>query len=351
MMEIFDVIIVGGGPAGLQCAWVLSGSSLKVLLVEKNRQFGEKVCAGGITRKDLEILDLPDHLLEQKVSRTAIHSPLNKSKTQTSSPFVFTIDQLELGAWMRERLSGTPVNIITNTRVTRVTEDRIVTEGNTEYGYRYLVGADGYGSVVRRYIGLPVRHRLVGIQYRIPMNGRVPWLEMYLHSGFFHSWYAWSFPHRDTFGIGVCFDPRKVSTKTYTARFERWVRRMGIDPDGASRKSAPISYDYRGHRFGRIFLTGDAGGFASGLTGEGIYQALVSGEAAARKILDPGAHCHQLEAVIRYNRIQRKVMKAFYYSGPFRFVIHELLILILNFGPVKKRLNDAFTKATPDRGT
>ena len=55
-METFDVIIVGGGPAGLQCAKELSNSHLRVLLLEKDAIFGDKLCAGGLTLKALGVL-------------------------------------------------------------------------------------------------------------------------------------------------------------------------------------------------------------------------------------------------------------------------------------------------------
>jgi flavin-dependent dehydrogenase len=50
MSNRFDVIIIGAGPAGIACAEALAGSSLSVLLVEKNETGGPKICAGGLTR-------------------------------------------------------------------------------------------------------------------------------------------------------------------------------------------------------------------------------------------------------------------------------------------------------------
>jgi 2-polyprenyl-6-methoxyphenol hydroxylase-like FAD-dependent oxidoreductase len=50
MNNRFDVIIIGAGPAGIACAEALAGSSLSVLLVEKNETVGPKICAGGLTR-------------------------------------------------------------------------------------------------------------------------------------------------------------------------------------------------------------------------------------------------------------------------------------------------------------
>jgi flavin-dependent dehydrogenase len=342
-MKVFDVIIVGGGPAGLRCAEILSGSPLSVLLVEKNTDTGAKVCAGGITRKDIEILHLPEKVIGRKVTHTAIFSKYNRSMTETGSPFVFTIDRKELSAWQRSLLGSKNVTLLDGSRVTKVEADRVTLDDHEVIGFRNLVGADGYASVVRRFLGIPVERRLIGIQYRVPINGRLPRLEMHLHPRYFHSWYGWVFPHRDTLGVGFCLDPAKVSITRYAKRFERWMESRNIELTGAVYESAPISYDYRGFQFGNIFLAGDAGGFASGLTGEGIYQALVSGEAAARRILDPEHISEPLKTVIRYNSIQRKIMNVFYYAGPLRYLIHEVLLLLLNFGPIKKRLHRSFT--------
>ena len=61
-MEEFDVIIVGGGPGGLNCAYHLCNSKLRVLLVEKNDVIGKKVCAGGLTKKAVDYLSIEKSL-------------------------------------------------------------------------------------------------------------------------------------------------------------------------------------------------------------------------------------------------------------------------------------------------
>lgn len=344
-MKQFDVIIIGAGPAGLQCAHALSGSGLDILLIEKENAPGNKACAGGITFRDMEILDLPDDVVERKVTDVGIFSRLNGNTTQTPTPFVYTIDRKKLAAWQMNRIGRTAVTMLMESKVTAIDKNKVIVNGTDEYGYRFLVGADGYGSIVRKYLGLPLGDRLIGIQYRVPINGSVPRLEIHLHSKYFHSWYGWVFPHSDTLRIGACYDPQRVSSRKRQRRFEQWLDRNHVDRSEAMYESGPIPYDYRGFRFGNIFLTGDAGGFASGLTGEGIYQALVSGEAAARKIMDPDGIYEPLEEVIRYNRIQRKIMKVFYYAGPARNLIHELLIALMGAGPVKRKIHKGFTAA------
>lgn len=57
----YDVIIVGAGPGGLECAYRLKDSHLSVLVLEKSPRIGPKVCAGGVTETE-QIVDVPDEM-------------------------------------------------------------------------------------------------------------------------------------------------------------------------------------------------------------------------------------------------------------------------------------------------
>jgi geranylgeranyl reductase len=342
-MKTYDVIIVGAGPAGLHCAETLKFSGLSVLLLEKNGVLGQKVCAGGITGKDIDLLHLPEKLFEHKVTSTKLSSIFNQSATDARQPFVYTINRKELANWQWERLKYSNIEMVVSAQVTEVKRNKVIVNGTSEYRFHNLVGADGYASIVRRYLGLPVKARLIGIQYQVPLNGSPPRFELYLHNHYFHSWYGWIFPHRETLAVGCVADPRYVSSQKLKRKFHQWLKKNNFDLTGAEYESQPIGCDHRGWEFGNIFLAGEAGGFASWLTGEGIYQCLVSGKAVAQRILDKNHHSEELDKVIRYNRIQRKITKVLIYSGPFRFVLHELLILAMKSSFVKKRINGAMT--------
>jgi geranylgeranyl reductase len=79
-------------------------------------------------------------------------------------------------------------------------------------------------------------------------------------------------------------------------------------------------------------LIGDAAGLASGLTGEGMYQALVSGETAARAIIDPDCDCGELERLVAK---QKKHLRVAALSATNRIVniaTMEILLLALRAG-------------------
>jgi geranylgeranyl reductase len=121
-----------------------------------------------------------------------------------------------------------------------------------------------------------------------------------------------------------------MSPKLLRENFHNWLAAKGIDISQARYRSAPINYDCRGLQFGNIFLVGEAGGFASGLTGEGIYQALVTGEEAAKIILGATDPSDAYKYILRYNRIQEKIIKMLHGSGPLRGTLQELIVMLLN---------------------
>jgi len=344
MMEEFDVIIVGGGPAGLQCARELSRSSLRILLLEKREGFGDKLCGGGLTTKALDVLPLPDHIIEQKILRTFIHSRRRNAGTVTSVPALFTVDRRVLGGYQRSLLEGTAVEVKANSQVIEIRDNSVVLKDGTAYGFRYLVGADGYSSMVRRHLGLKVQKKLIGFQYTIPVQVEYPALEIFMDARRFSVWYAWIFPHGDRIAVGCCCDPRRVDPQKIKDGFHNWLKDRKLDPGDASLESYPIAYDYRGVKFGNTFLVGEAAGLASGFTGEGIYQSLVSGQEVAKMIIDPMHKPIQLEQVLKYNRVLERVMALFRWAGPLRGALQEYLVILMNNEWLRKKVNAQFSR-------
>ena len=91
-----------------------------------------------------------------------------------------------------------------------------------------------------------------------------------------------------------------------------------------------------GFDFGNIFLVGDAGGFASGFTGEGIYFGLVSGREVARKIIDPKYNCEEILEILRIKHYHEITLNLTSFlvrmTGPFSNFLYKFL---LSFGKNK----------------
>ena len=125
--------------------------------------------------------------------------------------------------------------------------------------------------------------------------------------------------------------------------FKLWLDKNGYDLSNAHYESWPISYDYRGYNFGNIFLIGEAAGLASGFTGEGIYQSLTSGDTVARTILDSSYSSKAMDDVLKYNKIQYRIMKFLYFAGPFRGMFQSLVIMAMNNKMIKAKINAGFS--------
>jgi geranylgeranyl reductase len=327
-MHSFSVIIIGAGPGGLACATLLAEKGLDVLVLEKNAVPGPKVCGGGITWRGL-IQRVPESLIDRAFPAQHIRSTLQETVLQSDSPMVATVRREHLGEWMHEQARAAGAVVRTSCRVGKITPNSVETSQGT-FGYRQLVGADGSRSLVRRYLGIPTEKLGLGIHFRVP--GQFEKMEWHLNDTLFGNGYAWIFPFRDMASVGVYGAIPGNSPQRMLQNLKRWAAARNISLNNLKPQGGLINFDYRGWHFGNIMLIGDAAGLASGLTGEGMYQALVSGETAARAFLDPDCDCSELERLIAK---QKKHLRVAALSATNRIVniaTMEILLLALRAG-------------------
>jgi geranylgeranyl reductase len=295
-MKKFHTVIVGGGPGGLACATLLAREGKEVLLLERNKTIGPKVCAGGIPATSLP-LDFPEGLWERSFTRQHIRSNWQDTALQDDAPIIRTVNRARLGRWMAERAVAAGVSIATNALVQNISEDRVLVRGGDEFGYDFLVGADGSSSLVRRYLGIPAEQTGIGIHYQV--KGNFPELQWHLNTDLFGQGYAWIFPHRDTASIGVYARRTASNPGILLNGLHQWGARRTLELKSRQPQAALINFDFRGWRFNNRFLIGDAAGLASGLTGEGISAAIVSGEEAGRTILESSYESRRMSQLIK----------------------------------------------------
>jgi geranylgeranyl reductase len=309
MGETTEILVIGGGPGGLACATLLARQGAKVVLVERKPTLGPKVCAGGITWGGL-IKHVPPTLIERKFPEQHVITPWQRMSVVEKNPIIATINRERLGQWMAEQAQAAGVTVLAGTRALGLEKNRAILESGggrrITLSFDHLVGADGSHSLVRRFLGLPTSAMGIGLNCMLP--GQHPTMEWHLHPGRFGSGYGWIFPHREVISIGAYGEVNNLAAPVLKQRLLAWAKEQGLDLNPDAIRAGLINFDYRGTRFDRAWLVGDAAGLASGLTGEGIYPALVSGQAVARMILNPEYPASELAVLVQKQRQHRQMV-------------------------------------------
>lgn len=327
-MQSFSVVIVGAGPGGLACARRLAENGLDVVVLERKSVVGPKVCGGGITWDGL-ISRVPENLIEKSFPEQYIRSNYQQTLFRSADPIVATIHREVLGEWMRSQAETAGAIIKTSCPVNRITDD-FVSTSQGDFSYRYLVGADGSSSIVRKYLRLGSEKVGVGIDFQVP--GNFDRMEWHLNHGRFNNGYGWIFPYKDIASVGIYGAKPYNNPGKMLAALRHWAIAQKIPTTGLKPRAGLINFDYRGWHFGNRMLIGDAAGLASGLTGEGMYSALVSGETAAEVILNPEFDCRELQQLILKQQKHRRIVELSAKSKFINIGLMEFLILALRIG-------------------
>ncbi len=331
-MEAFDIVIIGGGPGGLACARSAAKAGFSVLVLERKSQIGPKICAGGITWNGLKKY-YPVFSTERDFLSQTVKTNFQSCCLKAEHPIISTVDRLKLGTFMLQEAEKEGAIVLANQLVSKISEEHVIAKNiisgeNRKISYRYLVGADGSSSLVRRHLGIQARQVGLGLNYQV--QGFFPKMEWHIRPSFFKSGYAWIFPHKDTASIGAYCPANSLTAAELKTNCSKWAKETGIDLHGTMCKAALINYDFQGLRFGRnnnIFLVGDAAGLASGLTGEGIYPAIISGNGVVQMIVNNSNTFEQLPVIQKNQKNHGRIIQ---YAGMGKIpavILSELMVL------------------------
>lgn len=340
----YDMLIAGAGPAGCAAAYDLARAGKRVLLLDKRSFPRHKACACGLTRKTLKALRYPvtaiierecrDVVLQEAGAGFATGSRLADKdmevRVRMRQPFCamavrerfddYCLQQtLMQGAEFR-KMEGI---VALREFATHVELEFALLQGGTEIiTAPVMLGADGSNGQTRR---LAEGVRLSGAAHAAALPPEPDWyargfaleamvpfsslpdrlpagdgaLDLVFDFAPIAGGYGWLFPKGDHINIGVGgFVPQSQSAAAAGApgmHYETVTRslladytstKLGVD------LPANVTGQYLGlggHAYvpsGRVLLAGDAAGMVDPLTGEGIHSAVVSGQAAAKALLE-----------------------------------------------------------------
>ncbi|HZQ81378.1 MAG TPA: geranylgeranyl reductase family protein [Gaiellaceae bacterium] len=280
-MGRYDVLVVGGGPAGSTTAIRLADGGARVLLVDKATFPRDKPCGGGLTTRAFKQCPVdPSPVVEEEVDLVELRFRYGDSvERQTRSPVIRMTQRRRLDAFLLDAARE---------RGVEVREGQTIDASDAPADY--VVGADGANGTTAKALGLGT-----GIVHGVAYEGNVAYgvvpHERYARRAVIEladipGGYGWVFPKGDHVNVGVgAWQDEGPRIREHLARV---CAGHGLDPSQLE--------SLRGHRLplrrpGTTFagerglLVGDAAGLIDPVSGDGMYECFVSSRLAAEAIL------------------------------------------------------------------
>lgn len=294
---MYQVVVVGAGPAGAYLAYLLANQGISVLVLEKEHLPRYKTCGGGVTPKVIRLLEFDvDPVIEDTVHRIVFTYRLERPVIVCApSPIIYTVSRERFDAFLVDKAKEAGAEVREGIRIEGVRlEDgcACIYAGDTEWRGSILVGADGARSVVARGLGLGgARINAAALEIEVPVpacrleqnQGTIK-----IDYGLVPGGYAWVFPKADHLSVGVgSFAAKSQGLRLH---LDQVLQAEGL---GEFSRAAhphgwiiPLSPEPRTLHRDRALVLGDAAGLAYAFTGEGIYAAILSAHLAAGVIAE-----------------------------------------------------------------
>lgn len=288
---MYDVHVVGAGPAGSVCARECARRGLRVLLSEEHEKVGEPVqCSGLISKAGLDSLGVDySRAVLWSIRGARIFSPsMEEMRIGDGGVRAQVVDRGRLDSLLAESAEREGVELEKGKRVVRA-----------DLNGRFVVGADGVGSCVARWSGFPeISEFVIGMQadYEEARIEEPDYLKAYFSNARFPGFFGWAIPlGRDSVRVGMGVYWRKGEARPpVDARFQEFLRskRVAEILDGARKRSQlagciPVRARERSAE-GRTLLVGDAAGQVKATTGGGVVFGTVAARIAAEAIAGGG---------------------------------------------------------------
>jgi len=299
---VSDLLVAGGGPAGLATALYARRAGLTVTVVEPREPPVDKACGEGLMPSAAALEDLgvtvdgfPFHGIRYcDGRRTAV------ARFRHGTGRGVRRTDLHLRMWRAVEAAGADI-VPGCVETVHQTGDAVHAAGTRA---RYLVAADGLHSPVRRQLGLAMpstRDRRWGLRAHFACPVWTSEVEVH-----------WAPPGEayvtpigpDCVGVAILGGERG-SFAERLADFPVLAERLAGAPMGPVRAAGPLRQDVRARVAGRTLLVGDAAGYVDALTGEGLAIAFASARALVHRVLadDPAGYESDYRRITRRYRL------------------------------------------------
>ncbi len=295
MQETFDVIVVGGGPAGATTAQMTAKAGKHVLLLDRAGRI--KPCGGAIPPRLIRDYQIPDHLIVARIDAARIVSPTGRlAHMPVDGSYVGMVDRADFDEYLRGRAEEAGATRATGT-YSKSTRDEDGTlrvhyelKDGTETSARtkLAIGADGALSKLGRdHVKDADKTKLVFAYHEIVERPETAdtyasdRCDVYYNARYSPDFYAWVFPHGKTASIGTGSAHKGFALREAVARLRSDAGLAGsktLRKEGAPIPLKPLKRWDNGRD---VLLAGDAAGVVAPASGEGIYYAMLGGELAA----------------------------------------------------------------------
>lgn len=329
--------VIGGGPAGSSAAEALASGGIETFLFERSPE-GAKPCGGAIPLCMLDEFSIPVELVDRKVTHMKIISPSNLTvdfgKTLKPHEFISMLRREVLDSYLRSRAETKGATVLK----ALVTNLEVPTSAGAPYVVNYttnnsrqslavdvVIGADGANSRVAKSIHAGNYACAIAFQERIrlpdhKMEYYQNLAEMYIGDDVSPDFYAWVFPKCDHVAVGTGTMCSKQNIKMFQHAIRARVNPKIEGGQVIKVEAHPIPEHPRPIRVrGRVALVGDAAGYVTKCSGEGIYFAAKSGRMCGEGIVKASEGG---ERMIGEEDLKREYLKEWdaKYINTFRFL-------------------------------
>lgn len=340
MNKLYDVIIIGAGPAGTSCAYNIMrfNPNANVLLLDKAEFPRYKACGGGVSPEVSNYLDFD---LTEGIDLIC------NSATLVAGGKEFTCEKYPLWMVRREKfdaflldkakLKGVLFNPLNEViKVTPVADFiQVETINSNIYTARIVVLAEGGRGNLGKKLGIAKKNVTVAAMeyehYTSTLDGK-----LFIDFDYNDSGYAWNFPKSDglSLGIGGLLKGRNKGNANIPGKLKKYTEKFNVTELNKLHLHGHPILLYSGRQkliHDRIMLIGEIAGCVDPLTAEGIRPAIKNGYLAAKVIADALTK-NDLKLLVRYNRIfHKEIGKDFYYA---RIMAYFLNLNMAKFLPM-----------------